>query len=65
MLCVDTSQIPWAGSCQCPARTPCGPLSTTDTSALALRPSPEREPILLNVYFPPWNNQREKCRALM
>ena len=31
----------------------------------ALRPSPEREPVLLNLYFPPWNNQGEKCQALM
>lgn len=72
MLCTDTSQILWAGSCRCPAlpRPLADPLSTSTTSYLArgeaaLRPSPEREPVLLNVYFPPWNNQREKRRALM
>lgn len=31
----------------------------------ALRPSPERGPVLLNVYFPPWNNEREKSQALI
>lgn len=28
-----------------------------------LRPSQDREPVLLDVYFPPWNKERVKSQA--
>lgn len=65
----DTSQILWAGSCWCPVQNLTvlfpSPTRARCPGEAAPRPSPEREPVLLNVYFPPCNKERVKSQALI